>query len=263
MKLALISDVFYRAVDQSRLDTILADARAQGADLALLPELPLNRWAPASKESRDEDAEGLEGPRYKLLQEAARKHQIALVGGAIVRVEGKRENRALIFDSEGNLAGSYAKVHLPEEPGFWETSHYEAGTGVPAVFDFLEIPFGVQICSDNNRPQGSHSLAARGAGLILVPRATEAATYQRWQLVFRANALVCSAYVASVNRPEAEAGVEIGGPSIVVSPQGEVLLETTDPLALIDLDPEPIQQARQGYPGYLPWPRKTYSDWWQ
>ena len=59
----------------------------------------------------------------------------------------------------------------------------------------------MQVCSDTNRPQGTHLLAAQGAAAVLIPRATEEATYQRWKVVFRANALTNSCYVLSVNRP--------------------------------------------------------------
>ena len=66
---------------------------------------------------------------------------------------------------------------------------------------------------------------------ILVPRASEERTYQRWKIVFRANALTSGCYVLSVNRPDPEEGVLIGGPSIAVDPNGAVLLETTDRIA--------------------------------
>lgn len=264
MKLALISEVFYHPEDLEELDECLAEAKARGAELALLPELPLNPWAPATREVRAEDAEELGGRRYQMLQAAARKNEIGLVGGAIVSdSSGRRRNTALVFDAGGILQGSYAKVHLPEEEGFWETSHYEPGENPPQVFSQFTIPFGVQICSDNNRPQGSHYLASQGAGLILVPRASEKATYERWRLVFRANALTCACFVASVNRPRPEQDVLIGGPSILVGPDGDVLLETTDRVAVGNLAPERLPKARKAYPGYLAWPASFYARCWE
>ena len=134
------------------------------------------------------------------------------------------------------MRATYEKLHLPEEPGFWETSHYEPGTEAPRRIDAFGLPIGVQICSDNNRPEGTHLLGAQGALAVVVPRASEEKTYQRWKTVFRSNALTGCVYVLSVNRPDPEAGVLIGGPSVAIDPTGYALVETTDRMALVTLD---------------------------
>jgi predicted amidohydrolase len=126
----------------------------------------------------------------------------------------------------------------------------------------LGFPFGIQICSDINRPVGSHLLGAQGALAILNPRATEAATFERWKLVFRANALTSCAYVLSVNRPSPEQGVPLGGPSTAVDPNGEVLVETTDPLAVVRLEASAVETARRRYPGYLAVNAGMYASAW-
>jgi N-carbamoylputrescine amidase len=189
---------------------------------------------------------------------------IGLVGGIIHRDEatGRRTSRALVFDRSGRLVGSYEKLHLPEEPGFWETSHYEPGTQAPERIDAFGLPVGVQICSDINRPEGSHLLGAQGAMAVLAPRASEERTYQHWKIVFRANALTSCCYVLSVNRPHPEDGVLIGGPSIAVDPNGQVLVETTDPIAIVTIDAGVVQRARIAYPGYLPVRARLYADAW-
>jgi len=171
-------------------------------------------------------------------------------------------SRALVFDRGGNLRATYEKLHLPEEPGFWETSHYQPGTEAPHRIDGFGMPIGVQICSDANRPEGTHLLAAQGVEAVLIPRATESATYQRWRLVFRANALTSACYVLSVNRPDTEAGVLIGGPSIAVDPNAQVLLETNDPIGIVTLESAVIARARVAYPGYLPVRADLYADAW-
>ncbi len=157
---------------------------------------------------------------------------------------------------------TFEKLHLPEEPGFWETSHYEPGTAVARPIDAFGMPIGLQICSDTNRPEGSHLLAALGAEAILIPRASEEKTYQRWKVVFRANALTSAAYVLSVNRPDPEGGVLIGGPSVAVDPSGHTLVETTDRMALVTLEHEVVAQARVDYPGYLPVWARLYGEAW-
>jgi agmatine deiminase len=194
---------------------------------------------------------------------AARRAGIGLVGGIIHRDEGgRRTSRALVFDASGKLVSTFEKLHLPEEPGFWETSHYEPGTAVARPIDAFGMPVGIQICSDNNRPEGAHLLGALGAEAILVPRASEEATYQRWKVVFRANALTSAVYVLSVNRPHPEHGVLLGGPSVAIDPSGFALVETTDRIALVTLDHEVIRKARVAYPGYLPIHARLYAEAW-
>jgi predicted amidohydrolase len=264
LTVALISEVFWEADGAARLRERLDQAADRGADLALLPEIPLNPWRPATKVAVADDAEGPGGPRSSVQAEAARGAGIGLVGGIIHRApDGRRTNRALVFDRSGELVATYEKLHLPEEPGFWETSHYEPGTDAPERIDAFGVPVGVQICSDINRPEGSHLLAAQGAQAILAPRASEEQTYPPWKLVFRAIALTSSVYVISVNRPDPESGVLIGGPSIAVDPSGNVLVETTDPLDLVTLESGVIEQARKDYPGYLPIRADLYGAAWE
>jgi N-carbamoylputrescine amidase len=167
-----------------------------------------------------------------------------------------------VIDRGGEICATYEKLHLPEEPGFWETSHYQPGTQAPERIDAFGLPIGVQICSDNNRPEGTHLLGAQGAMAVIVPRASEERTYQRWKTVFRSNALTGCLYVLSVNRPRPEEGVLLGGPSVAFDPNGDVLVETTDELALVTLDAAVVTDARRAYPGYLPVRARLYADAW-
>ncbi|MFQ5695519.1 MAG: carbon-nitrogen hydrolase family protein, partial [Terriglobia bacterium] len=265
LTVALISDVFPGEDAEGRLLERLREAKDAGAALALLPELPLNPWSPATKTAHAEDAEPPGGPRHAIQSRAAKEIGIGLIGGAIVRDRGdrKRYNTALAFDAGGGLLARYRKAHIPEEEGFWETSHYQPGDAAPSLIDAFALRIGLQICSDANRPQGSHVLGALGAEAILVPRATERATYERWKLVFRANALTSAAYVLSVNRPWPEQGVNLGGQSIAVAPDGEVLLESTDSVSVVTLKRRAVLKARRDYPGYLPVRAELYARAWQ
>ena len=264
LTVALISEVFWEPDGAQRLKQRLAEAAERGADIAVLPEIPLNPWSPATRDASDEDAEPMDGPRARAQAEAAAEAGIGLVGGIIHRAQdGPRTSRALILDAAGNITATYEKLHLPEEPGFWETSHYEAGAAAPKRIDAFGLPIGVQICSDNNRPEGTHLLGAQGAMASIVPRASEEKTYQRWKTVFRSNALTGCLYVLSVNRPHPEGGVLLGGPSVAFDPNGELLLETTDQLALVTLDAKTVTDARRAYPGYLPIRSRLYADAWE
>lgn len=264
LTVALISDVYWQPDGADRLRQRLAEVAARGADIAVLPELPLHAWRPSTRDTRDEDAEGMDGARARRQAEAAREAGIGLVGGIIHRdpSTGRRTSRALVLDRSGALVAAYDKLHLPEEPGFWETSHYDPGDEAPRAIDGFGVPVGVQLCSDINRPEGCHLLGAQGVIAVLAPRATEERTYQRWKAVFRVNALTSCTYVLSVNRPDPEDGVLLGGPSVACDPNGELLLETTDTVALVTVDAEVVRGARTRYPGYLPVRARLYADAW-
>jgi predicted amidohydrolase len=264
LTVGLVRQVFFDAGGMTELGKVLAEARAQGAQLALLPELPLNAWSPATKSPQQNEAEAPAGPRHQAMSAAAREAGISLIGGAIIRDPGSGRcyNTALAFNPEGELLGSYRKLHLPEEEGFWETSHYDAGDKPPSVIDGLPMRVGIQICSDVNRPEGSLLLGALDAEVIVCPRATEAATFPRWKTVLTANALTSCTYVISVPRPQPEFGVPLGGPSFAVSPSGDVLVESTEAMTLVSLERKVIEQARQRYPGYLPTRAALYAQGW-
>jgi predicted amidohydrolase len=265
LTLAVITEVFPEPDDWHRLGPLLDEARELGAGLAVLPELPLNPWSPATRVPRSDDAEEVDGPRQKVLASAAADSGVAVLGGAIIKDPdtGIRHNTALLYDASGSCLARYKKIHLPEEDGFWETSHYEPGWEPPTVISGLPLKIGLQICSDANRPTGFQLLGAMGAHVVLAPRCTPPQTYERWKLVLRANAVTSGCYVVSSNRPGSGPDGLIGGPSIVVSPSSEVLLETEDRLSLVELSVSVVEKAREEYPGYLKVFPDVYAKGWQ
>lgn len=263
LAIALVRDVFHDDTGRERLRDRLLQAKAAGADLAMLPELAVLPWVPATRVARAEDAEPPGGPRHCMQAELAADVGIGLLGGAIVQnAAGARHNTALLFGPDGACLHTYAKIHIPDEPGFWESDHYESDPTPPIPTDALGMRLGFQICSDNNRPFGCHVLGAQGAEVILNPRATEPSTYRTWRAIWQANALTSSAWILSVNRPSPEAGVPIGGPSIAVAPDGTVVLETEDDVAVVTVDRAAVLTARRDYPGYLEVPADLYARAW-
>ena len=215
-------------------------------DLVVLPELPFQPWAPAHPESLLEDAD-LEA-QARLSAECS----VALLAGGA----RQRRNRAVLF-AGGDEVLNYCKMHLPQEPGFWEANYYDPGREGPQVCDALGFPLGVQLCSDIQRPFGLMHLMRQGVSAVLCPRATEAATWDRWRQTYQTQARLFSSYVLTVNRPP-EAGTGLGGPSLVVGPDGEVVAESVEELTVVTLRHEAIVQARAEYPGYLDWPWEDY-----
>jgi predicted amidohydrolase len=261
LTVALIHDVFDGDEGADRLGRRLSEARERGARLALLPELPMDRWIPAGPTPGDLDAETAGGPRHVALSQAARAAAIGVLGGAItVDDAGRRRNRALLFDASGKLVLQYDKVHVPNEEGFWEAAHYEEGDRLAARCDAFGLPVGVQICSDLFRPEGCHLLGAAGVEAIFAPRATPLASYARWKSVISVNAVTSGAYVVSINRPGPDSG--IGGASVVAGPDGTCLLESTDPVSIVTLDGEQTAGARKQYPGYLSVHHALYARGW-
>ena len=106
-------------------------------------------------------------------------------------------------------------------------------------------------------------LCAQGVSVILVPRATPPGSYDRWKLVLRSIAVTGATYVVSINRPAPELGVEIGGPSVVIAPDGDVIAESTDRLTVVELDAAQVERARADYPGYLAIRSDLYARAWR
>ena len=219
----------------------------------------------AMPQAVDSDAEAPGGRRQQLQAAACARVGIALLGGAIVRDSQTqaRTNTALLIDCAGRTVATYQKAHLPQEPGFWEEDHYEPGCIPPCVTRSLGPSLGIQICSDANRLVGGHVLAAQGVQVILAPRCTSAGSYEDWRLVYQALALTTGSFVVSVNRPGPEFGVAIGGPSLVVAPDGKPVLESEDAVSVVTLDLGRVARARTEYPGYLAFPASVYAEAWR
>jgi predicted amidohydrolase len=263
LTVALVTDVFHDRGWREALAARLAEARALGAELAVLPELPLNAWCAVRRTPDAADAEAPGGPRQTALADAAREAGLAVLGGAIVTdpLTETRHNTAVLVDAAGEALARYAKVHLPYEEGFWEADHYEPGDELPRPIAVAGFPVGIQICSDVNRPEPSHILGAMGALAVLAPRATPAGSFERWRTVLRANAVTSTLYVLSVNRPE-EPGIPVGGASLAIAPDGEVLLETVERVAVVTLERSAVEAARRAYPGYLAVRGDLYAAGW-
>ena len=263
LTVALLREVFARQGDNEQFRAQLKEANRRGADLAILPELPYNAWSPATRQLNKDDAEGPAGWRETMQSEAARAAQISVLGGVIQQVGNNRFNRAIMSDRSGETIARYDKVHLPDEEGFREPCHYAPGLKPPVPFKHLGVRFGIQICSDANRPVGSHLLAAQGAQVILAPRASSPASWPQWRLAYQSIALTCGVWVISVGRPSPEFGVQIGGPALIVDPKGSVVVETVDSLSIHTIDAAESDRARDDYPGYLEWPADLYATGWK
>jgi hydroxyacylglutathione hydrolase len=289
IRVALLRKVFVKQAEgpsqTERLSEALLEASALGASVVVLPELPMDEWYPRIKACQQAThevcEEGLADERIVAMSESARCAGVVLVGGALVRASSlpshlrdnvtcpeelnSVRNVTLIFDHKGDLVNTHMKRHLPREEGFWEGSHFEAAPGGPSVMRGVVpgLVMAVQTCSDIMRPS-AHSLAALGAGLLLNPRATEAASSQKWQRIVSGIAATTAAYVISVPRPVKEGTLDLGGDAFAISPTGDLITSSADSLSVCDVDLLALGRARAlNYPGYLDIHAEEYAVAWQ
>lgn len=206
-----------------------APRASANTDLLILPELPWQPWPPQHPAPLPQ------------------RFPSAILSG---NTTPEGHNLALLHDAQGQLHLQQEKMLIPPEESF------TPGSTLPQVCDALGFPLGVLICSDAQNPLGWAALHAQGAAAILVPRATEPATWPTWKATFQTMARICSAYVVSVSRPEPEHR----SPTVVIAPDGSVEHESLDPVVHATLSIDKVLAARRTYPGNLQ-PHFTTSNW--
>lgn len=225
---------------------LIAQAAENGADLVILPELfstgyHLDTIGPHILDL----AEPIDGPSVRALQQAAREAKCYVVAGvALIReVGGVPYNSAVLIDREGNVAGSYDKVHL------WalERFYFRAGASYP-VFDTDFGRIGIIICYDLGFPEAARSLALQGADLVVCPSAWCVEDMDVWEINAPARALENTVFLAAVNRFGREGGdLYMPGRSMVCNPRGRKLGQLDEEKAgilYVDLDASDIDTYR-------------------
>jgi predicted amidohydrolase len=230
---------------------------AHRPDLVLLPEMPFFRWLPAT-------------PRFNPYQwrESMTVHdewvlRLPELNAAAVALtiptwpdDGLRQNVGVLWTAEtGTVQPLHAKVFLPEEAGVWEQTWYMPGPAEFAPAQCGPACIGFTICSEIWFPSAADRYGQQGAQVLLSPRATEGATFGKWQAAGITNAVISGAFHASSNRAGATAaGSAFGGGGWLIDPDGAVLAVTsedtpfiTTPLTLAQADTD-----RARYPRYIP-----------
>ncbi len=245
-------------------------AAAQGADLVLLQELHAGRYFCQTEDPAHFDlAETIPGPTSTLLADLARELDLVIVSSLFERrAPGIYHNTAVVLDRDGRLAGCYRKMHLPDDPGYYEKFYFSPGdTGfVPIQTSVGRL--GVLICWDQWFPEAARLMALAGADLLLYPtaigwdpreRAAEKARQQlAWQTVQQGHAIANALPVLVCNRTGFEpapsdqtAGIEFWGKSFVCGPQGEIVCQAgslENEVLIADLDLQRGEQVRRVWP---------------
>jgi N-carbamoylputrescine amidase len=222
-----------------------------GAKVACFEPFFNTRWFPRTRdEASFALAEEADGPTLSFLRELALKHDMHLVAPLFERDGDRRFYTAFVIRRNGEVAGRYRKVHIPEMPLWHEQFHFSPGDlGFP-VFDLDGLAVGIQICWDNFFPEGARILALKGAQLILAPTAAAFYSHHRWETAMAATAIVNGVYLMRVNRVGREEEQHFYGRSFCVDPDGDFIIGPTDihdGVVMADIDPARVERVRSDW----------------
>ena len=252
----------------SVIEARVAEAARRGARLVLLQELHNGAYF-CQHESVDEFdlAEPIPGPSTERLSKLAKAHGVVLVSSLFERrAAGLYHNTAVVFDADGSIAGKYRKMHIPDDPGFYEKFYFTPGDLGFEPIDTSVGRLGVLVCWDQWYPEGARLMALAGAELLLYPTAIgwdpddaqDEKSRQRdaWILSHRGHAVANGLPVLSCNRvgheasPMGASGIDFWGSSHVLGPQGEFLAEAggEPQILMAEVDLQRSEHVRRIWP---------------
>src|SRR5271169_6186206 len=246
------------------------DAARQGAQIICTQELFRSQYFCQSEDHKYFDlAEAIPGPSTAAFQKLARKHKAVIIASLFERrAAGLYHNTAVVMDADGSILGLYRKMHIPDDPLYYEKFYFTPGDLGFLNFDTKYARLGVQICWDQWYPEGSRLTAMKGAQVIFYPTSigwhphekgeVGAAQLDSWKTIQRSHAVANGIYVAVVNRvgyegrPEnGDAGLEFWGNSFVADPSGQVMAEASqdkEEILVVECDPGKSEETRRNWP---------------
>ena len=257
------------AENLERAASRVEEAAREGADVVCLPELFRSQYFCQKEDPATFDlAEPVPGPTTERLARVAREKGVVVVAPVFERrAPGLYHNSAAVIDADGRIAGLYRKMHIPDDPAYYEKFYFAPGDlGFPA-FDTRVGRVSTLICWDQWYPEGARMAALSGAGVLFYPTAIGwhphekaehgAVQLDAWMTVQRGHAIANGLYVAAVNRvgheipPEGGAGIEFWGNSFVADPQGGLLARASadrEQILVAEADPARIEDVRRNWP---------------
>lgn len=256
--------------NKQKLARNIADVAAQGAQLVVLQELHNSLYFCQTENTQLFDlAEPIPGPSTDFYGEIARQHGIVLVTSLFERrAAGLYHNTAVVFERDGSIAGKYRKMHIPDDPAYYEKFYFTPGDLGFRPIDTSVGRLGVQVCWDQWYPEGARLMALQGAELLIYPTAIgyessdtpEEQERQReaWTTVQRGHAVSNGLPVIAVNRTGHEPdpsgqtnGISFWGSSFIAGPQGEFLYRAPkeeEVNVVIDIDKQRCENVRRWWP---------------
>ena len=252
---------------QQNLDKAAArieEAARKGAQVVCLPELFRSHYFCQREDAALFDlAEPIPGPSTERLAQVARKSGVAIVVPVFEkRAPGLYHNSAVILD-EGEKVGVYRKMHIPDDPAFYEKFYFAPGDLGFRAFDTHAGRIGALICWDQWYPEGARLTALQGASVLFYPTAIGwhphekdkygAAQRDAWKTIQRGHAIANGVYVAAVNRVghEGDPGLEFWGTSFLCDPFGVVVAEAStdrEEILIGEIDLGRIEEVRRNWP---------------
>ena len=272
IKVGIVQHSFKEDVDANRVRNLTAieNLAADGARLVVLSELHDSLYFCQTEDVDNFSyAQCIPGDFTEFYSEAAAANNVVLVTSVFERrAPGLYHNTAIVFDSDGSIAGKYRKMHIPDDPGFYEKFYFTPGD---MGFNPIETSLGklgVLVCWDQWYPEAARLMALAGAEILIYPTAigwnpdddAEERARQReaWITVQRGHAVANGLPVVTVNRTGFEedpsgqtSGIDFWGSSFVAGPQGELLYlapDNTQAEVIIDVDRERTENVRQWWP---------------
>ena len=243
------------------------EAAKRGATIVCLPELFRSLYFCQKEDAALFDlAEPIPGPTTQALAPIARETKAAIVVSVFERrAAGVYHNTAVVLDADGEIRGMYRKMHIPDDPLFYEKFYFTPGDLGFRAFDTAAGRIGTLVCWDQWYPEAARLTALAGADVLFYPTAigwhpaekaeTGAAQVSAWQTMQRAHAIANGVYVAAVNRVGHEGpaggGLEFWGASFVCDPFGVVVAEasqTAEEVLVAEVDLARQEDVRRNWP---------------
>jgi N-carbamoylputrescine amidase len=252
-----------------RAVTAVREAAGRGAQVVVLPELFRSRYFCQSEDAVFfQLAETVPGPSTEALAALAKELKITLVASLFEkRAAGLFHNTAAVLDAEGGYLGKYRKMHIPDDPRYYEKFYFTPGDLGFKAFDTPAAKLGVLVCWDQWYPEAARLTALQGAEVLIYPTAIgwhpeEKDKYgdrqhAAWETVQRSHAIANGCFVVAVNRvgfepdPRGSGGIEFWGQSFLVAPDGRVIARAPkerEAVLVEEIDLAEIDASRIGWP---------------
>lgn len=272
MKIGIIQQSCSADIDANRLKLTesITHLAHQGAELVVLQELHNSLYFCQVENVDNFDlAEPIPGKSTDIYGQLAKSLHVVIVASLFEkRAAGLYHNTAVVFENDGHIAGIYRKMHIPDDPAYYEKFYFTPGDlGFHPIKTSVGV-LGVQVCWDQWYPEGARLMALQGADLLIYPTAigfessdsVEEQERQRmaWQTIQRGHAVANGLHVITVNRvghePDpsgATNGIQFWGSSFVAGPQGEIIHEspvTEEDAVIVEIDIQRSETVRRWWP---------------
>ncbi|PWT80346.1 MAG: acyltransferase [Acidobacteria bacterium] len=243
--------------------TMIEEAADKGAKIVCLQELFRSQYFCQTEDiALFQLAETIPGPSTNELSKIARKNKVVIVASLFEkRAAGVYHNTAVILDADGKIAGKYRKMHIPDDPLYYEKFYFTPGDLGFKSHETSYGKVGALVCWDQWFPEAARLTALSGAELLVYPTAigwlpneqpeVNAAQHSAWETIQRAHAIANGVYVAVVNRVGREGELTFWGQSFVADPFGRIIARASadkEEVLTVDCDFDKIDETRQNWP---------------